>query len=169
MKRNVKLLFAATLMSSTLNPATAFAETSVSDMANKNGIKTCAGQIKTVADHTIKDRAHGSYATWNKSNPDNRMYDALTVMSYSDGDTHLSITASPNPVGKCDSTYVETFVQKGSCMLARENTFGNWKFSGDLNGSTVVLKNDNGSVDLYLTPALNGSACMITKREMVYQ
>jgi len=165
MKNIVKLLLALILANSTTLYAT-----SVTDMANKNGIKACGNQIKVIADFMIKDRTHVSRTIVHKNAPDKRMFDAMTIMSYSDVDSHISITASPNPAGKCDAAYVETFVQKGSCVSARENIFSNWKFAGNLNGSTTMLKNTkNGTVNIYLTPQLSNTVCMVTKREVVYE
>jgi len=43
------------------------------------------------------------------------------------------------------------------------------EYRASLNNKTLVLQNDGGSVDVYLTPTGKKSdLCLVTKREVVY-
>lgn len=143
-------------------------ETSIVNMADENGIKTCRPQIKSISDFIIKDRKHGTHANWNSKDSDNRMYATLTSKGYSDGDSHVSVIAAKTSSGKCDTIYIETFALPKSCMLTREEIYKDWKYSGTLNGKTLLLQNESGSVDVYLS-SQGENICLVSKREMVYQ
>ncbi|QJR79965.1 hypothetical protein CA267_003800 [Alteromonas pelagimontana] len=143
-------------------------ETSIVDMADKNEIRTCRSQIKSVSDFIIKDKAHSTHASWNSKDSDNRLYATLTSKGYSDGDSHVSVITAPTSSGKCDSTYVETFALPQSCMVTREETYKDWKYIGTMNGKTLLLESDGGAVNIYLSPQ-GESICLVSRREVVYQ
>ncbi len=143
-------------------------ETSIVNMADENGIKTCRSQIKSVSDFIIKDKAHGTHAYWNSKDSDNRLYATLTSKGYSDGDSHVSVIAAPTSSGKCDTIYVETFALAKSCMVTREETYKDWKYTGTMNGKTLLLESDAGSVNIYLSPQ-GENICLVSRREIVYQ
>lgn len=143
-------------------------ETSIVNMADENGIKSCRPQIKSVSDFIIKGSSHGTHAYWSSEDSDNRMYATLTSKGYSDGDSHVSVIAAKTSSGKCDSIYIETFALPKSCMVVREETYKEWKYTGSMNGKTLLLENDGGSVNVYLSPQ-GESICLITKREVVFQ
>jgi len=163
MKPNKLIIFLIFLSIST----TAFGETSVTGIAKKAGIKKCLSAVIGMSDFIIGEGKHHTHASYNTNNPDNRMYSTLTSKYYSDGDSHVSIIVTPNTAGTCDAVYVETYALTNSCMVARENMFKEWKYSGVMNNNTIRLTNSDNSVDIYLTPQ-GESVCLVSKREMVY-
>lgn len=145
------------------------ATTIIETQATTNGVKKCAAQLKAVGDYIVADKDHATHSTWNNKNPDNRLYASLTTKSYSDGDSHVSVIATPSASGECDATYIETFAIAKSCLLAREETFKGWKYVGTMNKKTLLLENKTGSVNLYLTPqGTSDNICLVTQREVVY-
>ncbi|WP_411132282.1 hypothetical protein AAFX34_15750 [Vibrio vulnificus] len=146
----------------------AWANTEVVNMASQNNIKRCLPQLEGISNFILKDKPHGTHATWNIDEPDNRMYTTLSSKGYSDGDSHVSVVAAINSKGKCDTYYTETFALSTSCMSAREETYKDMQYVGTLNGKTIVLKNQGGA-NYYLSPQGNGgNICLVTKRETVF-
>ncbi|PSV97419.1 hypothetical protein [Photobacterium lipolyticum] len=143
-------------------------ENSIVNMAKENGVKTCVPQLKIAADFIIDEKAHSSHAYWNKKDADNRMYSSLTSKGYSDGDSHVTVAVAQTSSGKCDTFYVETYALPKACMMAREETFKGFKYKGTMNGKTLLLENESGAVNLYLTPQ-GESICLVSKREALYQ
>lgn len=143
------------------------AETVPYSQAEKNGIKSCLSTIKMVSDHMIGETEHGADGTWNSKTPDNRLYTTLVAKKYSDGDSQVSLAFSPNDKGGCDAVYVESFASAKNCTIMREEVFGSWKYRGSI-GGTVILTSENGSVDVYLSPQENNTACLASKRETVF-
>ncbi|WP_111642131.1 hypothetical protein [Marinimicrobium alkaliphilum] len=141
--------------------------TVVADQAKGNGVVACRGALEDVANFIIGDRSHASHSTWNSNNPDGRMFTSMTSKHYSDGDGHVTIVAAPMSGGKCDTTYVETFALERTCMSARESIYGDWKFTGELN-DTIVLENESGAANLYLTSQGSGNICLVSRRETVF-
>lgn len=142
-------------------------ETSIVNMATENGVNKCRANLKVAADFILKDKAHATHASWNSKDSDNRLYSTLTTKNYSDGDSHVTVIAAPTISGKCDTTYVETFAMPKSCMLVREETFKSWKYKGTMNKKTLLLANDAGSVNVYLSPQ-GDNICLVSKREVIY-
>lgn len=142
-------------------------DTIVAQAAKNNGVVTCGGALENVANFIIGDRKHASHSTWNANNANGRMFTSMTSKHYSDGDGHVTIVAAPISGGKCDTTYVETFALDRTCMSARESVYGDWKFAGELN-ETIVLENQSGSVNLYLTSQGSGNICLVSRRETVF-
>ena len=164
----MKKIIVALSVALTLN---VYAGTStIETLATKNGVKKCSPQLKIVGEYIVDDRPHATHSSWNKNDPDNRLYASLTSKGYSDGDSHVTVIASPTSSGKCDATYIETFALATSCMLAREETYKDWKYVGTLNMKTLMLENESGSVNVYLSAqGANDNICLISKREVVYQ
>ena len=142
-------------------------ETSIVSMATENGVKKCKGELKSTADFILKDKAHGTHASWNNDDSDNHLYSTLTTKSYSDGDSHVTVIAAPTTSGKCDTTYVETFVMPKPCMMVREEVFKAWKYSGTMNKKTLLLESDSGGVNVYLSPQ-GENICLVSRREVIY-
>ncbi|GAA81302.1 MULTISPECIES: hypothetical protein [Pseudoalteromonas] len=144
-------------------------DNSVVSMAKEKGVKRCIPQIEHISNFIIDKKAHGSHATWNKDAADNRMYSSLSSKGYTDGDSHVSVIASINSDGKCDTYYVETFALAKSCLMAREKTYKDMEFVGTLNDKTIVLKNAGGA-NYYLSPqGTANNICLVSKRETIYQ
>ncbi|AMO56694.1 hypothetical protein GZ77_03100 [Endozoicomonas montiporae] len=159
-----------TAMSLIVVATPAFSLTTVSSMAKENGINQCYSRIKSVADFYIEDKKHGTHAKWiDDIDVDSRLYDALSVKDYSDGDSHIRIIAAPNGESGCDTSYSETFVLDQPCIIARDEVFNNWEFTGSLNNQTTVLQTKDGNANAYLTPQLNGKACMVTRTEISFR
>ncbi len=147
----------------------AHGETIIETQATNNGVKKCAMSLKKVGDFILADKAHSTHSTWHNKNSDNRMYASLTSKYYSDGDSHVSVIAAPTSSGECDSTYIETFAFGKSCMLTREEIYKDWKYLGTMNKKTLMLENEGGSVNVYLTDqGNNDDICLVTKREVLY-
>ncbi|KKN43128.1 hypothetical protein LCGC14_0706300 [marine sediment metagenome] len=148
--------------------AQAKSENSIVNLAKKNGFHTCLPQLKISSEFIINDKVHSTHSFWNQEDPDNSTYSSLSVKDYSDGDSHVIVAAAQTSSGKCDTFYVETFVLTKSCTVAREETFTNLKYAGQLNQNTLLLQNDSKSVNVYLTPQ-NDSLCLVSKKESLYQ
>lgn len=161
-----KVCFCLTLLASTT--VLADEENSIVSIAKENGVKTCVPQLKIAADFIIDKKAHATHAYWNSKDVDNRMYSTMTSKGYNDGDSHVTVAVAPTSSGKCDSFYVETFALPKACMVAREETFKGFKYKGTMNGKTLMLENESGGVNLYLTPQ-GESICLVSKREAIYQ
>lgn len=132
------------------------------------GAKSCLSKVEQVADYLLEDAPHGSDTTWNNKNVDGRLLSFFVSRGYSDGDSQVNMQFAPTASG-CDAVYTETFVVESQCTIVREDTFKKWKFRGSLNKKTVILQTEEGSVDIYLTPAgKKGDLCLVTKREVVY-
>ena len=137
--------------------------------AEELGIKKCLAKIEKVADYAIEKASHGSDTTWNNKNVDGRLTSFFVSRGYSDGDSQINMQFAPTLSGGCDAVYTETMVFEGQCSIVREDTFKKWKYRGSLNSKTLILQNENGNVDLYLTPAGKKSdLCIATQREVVY-
>lgn len=144
------------------------AENAVVDLAKSKSIELCQKNLQLVADKLIKNKEHGSHASWHEAQANSHLFDTFSVISYVDGDTHLTITAAPNAQGRCDISYVETIVLSATCDTARNTTFANWRFASNLHNKTMVLQDDEGKVSVYLTPQVNDAICMVTKRQTIF-
>ena len=136
--------------------------------AAENGIKTCLTQIRDVGNFIVKGNAHASHDFWNRDNANDRMFSSFLVKSYSDGDSHISVIVGPDKSGACYAEYNETSFWPKSCTVLREEVFSGVKFSGALKGTTTVLENPEGSVNIYMPPQNGGNSCLTTKREVIY-
>lgn len=136
--------------------------------AKNNGIKTCLTQLREVGNFIIEDFNHGSHDIWNSVNPDQSMFSSFVVKRYGDGESHIAITVGPDKSGKCYAEYRETAIWPKSCGVIRDEVWSKFKFIGSLIETTVVLKNDNKTVTVYLTPQSGGTSCLSTKREVIF-
>lgn len=143
-------------------------DTVVVQTAKNNGVVTCGGALENVANFIIGDRNHATHSTLNSNSPNSRMFTSMTSKHYSDGDGHVTIVAAPVSNGACDATYVETFALERTCMSAREGIYGDWRFSGELN-DTIVLENESGDANIYLTSQGSGNICLVSRRETVFE
>ncbi len=147
--------------------APAKADTSINQITQEYGIKTCAPLLKEVAELAIKKRTHRIHAASPRQQKDEGLFNALGVVSYRDRDSHLVITAAPDGEAHCEATYAETFVLGTPCVVAREEVFKKWDFKGKLTENTLVLSHRKSVSRLaYLTPALDGSVCMVTTKQV---
>lgn len=162
------LTLAVTLLATLSFSSSAISDsTVVVDQAKQNGIVTCVEPLDNVANFIIGDRRHGSHSTWNNNNANERIFTSMTAKHYSDGDGHVTIVAAPVGDGKCDTTYIETYALERTCISARESLYSDWTFTGELVG-TIVLENEAGTVNLYLTSQGSGNICLVSRRETVY-
>lgn len=144
--------------------------TVIESQAVNNGVVKCATPLAEMGDYIIGDKSHATHSTWNSSDPDNRLYASLSSKGYSDGDSHVTVIAAPTSSGKCDTTYIETFALAKSCMLTREEVFSDWAYVGTMNEKTSILKNENDTVNIYLSSqGTNDNICLVSKREVIYQ
>jgi len=161
----MKWLFSALVMIAV--PQFCLAQNEVSKGAKSAGVLSCLKIVTDMSDFVLKGAAHGAHNVWNKDDPNKRMYESLTIKSYSDSTSQVVFTAAPNLAGTCDISSVETLVMPGSCLAIRDKIFESWSYKGEVQG-TAVLANSGGTLNAYLTPQLNNSACLVTKREVVY-
>ena len=131
-------------------------------------IKTCMAQLKEVASFIVKDVDHGSHDIWNDKDADRRPFSSLIVKRFSDGDSHVSLSVGPDKSGKCSAEYNETAYWPKACSVLREEIYGEFKYHASLNESTTILRNDDKSVYVYLTPQMQGNGCLSTRREVIY-
>lgn len=144
-------------------------ETIPQKKAEELGVKKCLATVRLVSDFYLEQASHGADATWNKNNTDGRILSFFVSRGYSDGDSQVNMQFAPNSSGGCDAVFTETYVVESTCTIVREDTFKQWKYRSSLNNKTLILQNNNGSVDVYLTPSGKRSdLCLITKREVVY-
>ena len=143
-------------------------ETSIVNIAKEYNFNTCLPQLKIASDFIIGNKKHTTHAYWNTDKADQRMYSSLTSKGYSDGDSHVTIAAAQTISGKCDVFYVETYALPKACLVAREDTFQGFKYKGTMNDKTLLLENESGAVNIYLTPQ-GDSICLVSKREALYQ
>jgi len=145
------------------------AQTMPEKQAQKVGIKQCLPTISKISKHLIGDSNHANYDTNAKVNPDSRSYFSHIVKSYSDGETQITFSVTPTVGGKCDWAYTEIMLFEKSCGILREEIFKDFKFDLSLNETTIVLKNTNASVFVYLTPSKSNKSCLVTKEETGYE
>lgn len=159
----IRVLAVAVLLQATASAA----DTLPYKKAQEIGVKKCLAKVGEISDFILKEAGHGADTIWNK-NVDGRLFSFFVSRGYADGDSQVSMHFAPNGAA-CDAVYTETMLWETSCALVREEVFKAWKFRGSLNGKTMILQNDSGSVDVYLTPGGKASnLCMSTKREVVY-
>ena len=161
----MKWIVAASLL--IIAPALSAAETEISKAAKKIGLTTCGDRISGLSVFLLKDSTHGSHSSWNQKAANKHLFYSMTIKVYSDNQSQISTIAAPTSAGGCDMVYVETMVMPGSCASAREKTFKSWKFAAETNG-TVVLGASEVTANIYLTPVLNNTACMVAKKEIMF-
>lgn len=144
-------------------------ETQVAEMAKAQGIEQCYEMLEKVSSFYIKDAAHGTHAVWNSNNADSRLYSTLTSRRYSDGNSHIEINATPNVEGSCDISFSETYALPNRCTRTQNEIFSSWTYSGMMDDRTVILTNDSGLSNVYLTPqGTDESICLVTRREVIF-
>lgn len=154
-------LFGAMFLSVTAN-----AETVPAQQAKANGFTTCQNMVEDVSKFVVSENNHGSLSTWNKNGTDNRLFNALISVKYTDGHSAAVANIAHGKAGHCDGSYTTVFYIDKSCSAARETTFKDWKYSGELAG-LVVLENQTGAVNKMLLPGGNG--CVAITTEVAYQ
>ena len=142
-----------------------YGQTTPGDQAQKNGVRACQQTVENIAKFVVKENPHGSIATWNKTNPDSRMFGAQISVKYTDGNSVAVLSAAPTRAGTCDGYYTTIFTDEKSCSVMRETTFRDWKFYGESAG-LIVLENESGSLSKILLPS--GTGCVAITSEMVY-
>lgn len=136
--------------------------------AERNGIKKCLAKVEQAADFYIKDATHAADTTWHSKHANDRMLSTFVAKSYSDGDSQINMQFAPH-AGGCDTVLTETFVFESACGVVRETNYKGFKFSGEMNGKTLNLTNENETMNVYLTPAgKRNDICLVTKREVIY-
>lgn len=145
---------------------TANAETLPGQQAKANGFTTCQGMVENLSKFVVKENNHGSLSTWSKNSSDNRLFNALISVKYTDGHSVAVENVAHGKTGQCDGSYTTVFYIDKSCSAARETTFKDWKYSGELAG-LVVLENQTGGVNKILLPG--GSGCVAITTEVAYQ
>jgi len=143
----------------------AFAETVPTSQAKKNGFSTCSETVEGLSSFVLSGN-HSSLATWNKNDADERLFNSIASVKYSDGHSAAVINVANTKSGKCDGSYTTVFYIDKSCSAARETAFKEWKYSGELAG-LVVLENQSGLVSKMLMPG--GSGCVAITTEVAYQ
>lgn len=141
--------------------------TSVLDIAQENGIVTCEKSLKNIAEFIIDGESHSTHASWHEQYSDDRLYTSLSSKGNTEGSSHVTVITAPTGSGKCDSSYIETYVVHLSCLEAREKMFDKWQYKGVMNDSTLLLETPSGAVNLYLSPQGN-DLCLVSKREVIY-
>jgi len=136
----------------------------LTDAVKEIGIKTCLAAIGSASKSHLEKADYGYHNIWATKDPDKAMFSSLVVKDYSDGDSHISIVASPRGDG-CDIQWTETYVQEQACPVLCETLFRSFEFGGEVLGGSIQLTNDAMSV--YLTPSESGKACLVTRRELV--
>ncbi|MCQ4144801.1 MULTISPECIES: hypothetical protein [Vogesella] len=161
--------YRSTLLLALLAPLLAQAgEPSPVDNAVDAKIKTCMAPLKKVASFIVKDGGHASHDIWNDKDADRRPFSSLIAKKYSDGDSHVSMSVGPDKSGRCSAEYNETAYWPKACTVLREEIYGEFKYHASLNESTTILRNDDKSVYVYLTPQMQGNGCLSTRREVIY-
>jgi hypothetical protein len=145
--------------------AGAQSQTVPGDQAQKNGVRACQHTVEEMAKFIVKDNKHASLAVWNNKAPDSRLFNSQIVVNYTDGQSLAILNVAPTRTNKCDSTYSTIFTSEKSCVIMRETSLKEWKFSGEL-GGLVVLENKDGSLSKILLPA--GSGCVAVTTEVAY-
>lgn len=132
------------------------------------GIKTCMAPLKEVAAFIVKDDVHASHDLWSKNDADRRLYSSLIAKKYLDGNSHVSLSVSPDKSGKCSVEYSETMYWPKACSVLREETYAKFKYYESLNENTIILHNNEKTLSVYLTPQMQGNGCLDTRREVIY-
>lgn len=142
------------------------AQTVPGRQAQENGVRACQKTVEEVAKFVLRENKHASLAAWNKATPDARLFNAQVGVSYGDGKSVAILNVAPTRTGKCDSAYTTIFTTETPCAVARETTFKDWKFGGEL-GGMVVLENKDGSLSKILLPTPTG--CVFVTTEVTYE
>lgn len=142
------------------------AQTVPGRQALENGVRACQKTVDEMAKFVLRENKHASLAAWNKANPDARLFNAQIGVSYGDGKSVTILNVAPTRTGKCDSVYTTIFATETLCAVARETTFKDWKFGGEL-GGMVVLENKDASLSKILLPTPSG--CVFVTTEVNYE
>lgn len=141
-------------------------ETVPSKHARQKGIVKCKHLVDDIANFVLRKHAHGSIGTWNKKDPDNRLFSSMMSLEFTNSHAIATMHVAPNAAGSCDGSYTRVVYLDKSCATARETTYKEWKDSGTLRGLTV-LENQSGAVVKILLPAGNG--CVAVTNEIIYR
>lgn len=108
------------------------------------------------------DQSYAMFGHWAAEHPDKRMFTTVTL-----GDGAVtSFSASRNTDGTCDVAVTEVIVFNDTCKKIADDTFKDWKKSGDLGGATVYEDPTTSSANVFLTPLAAG--CLMTKQLLGY-
>ena len=154
------------ILASVLLPLAVNAETVPGDQAKENGFKTCQNTVENISNFVINGNHHAALSTWNKKDTDNRLFNTLVSVNYTTGHSVAVANVAHGKSGKCDGNYTTVFYVDKSCSVARETTFKDWTYSGELAG-LIVLKNESGGISKMLLPGGNG--CVAISTEVAYQ
>ena len=143
----------------------AMAETASTGQARKVGVTTCAPLVEGIGKHVSGQNEHYSVTTWNKNEPDGRLFNSQVITKYSDGHSVAAFSVVPAKKGTCDGSYTQVFYSEKSCSVMRETIYKDWDFSSEGAG-LVILENDNKTVNAILMPA--GPGCVAVRTEVLY-
>lgn len=165
MKKMIISAVTALIMTGSVNAN--IAETSTVNVAKRNGITQCLGQVRAVSKHVLGGKQHNSHGITKKKRPDEHMFLSMNVKGYPDGASHVVISSTPTKDG-CDGFYVETSIIKKSCGVVEQDVFTGWTLSKELSGSgTTLLVSPTGSIHVYLTYQ-EGELCLVSRQEALY-
>ena len=156
------------LTSSMLLSAAVNAENVPNNQAKDQGFNTCGAMVNGIAEFVLNDNPHGALSTWHVSDdhsPDDRLFNSMIAVEYSDGHSIAVSNVAPTKSGKCDGSYTTVFYNASSCQVTRETAYKDWKYGGQI-GGLLTLENDNGSVSKLLLPA--GKGCVAVSTEVIY-
>lgn len=144
------------------------AQTPINKLAEQVGLNACASAIKTVQDDIFKSRPYRTHQVVNTLSPKNHAYSTISIMDYKGDDSHITLTASPTPNGKCDVVYVETYSWYENCIATRLDGFRKYNQIGKMNETIVLQYMRDERLMAYLTPQNHTGTCLVTKRKVYY-
>ena len=164
--KNLSMLLVACLATSPVDAATPL--TRAVQQAYDAGFRDCAPTLDRFVRFIHEDDTqYGFYGIWSKDAPNASMFSTTTTEITPAGNMVTTFSAVKNNSGTCDVSVSTTVVSTSSCAAIRESTFKDWKFYGDLNGSSIYSDPTSQGDDVILTNIPN-NYCLLVKRLSAY-
>lgn len=142
-------------------------ELAIVRLAKQQGVERCLEDLKVAAEDIINDTTNVSQVyNASGSNSDKHILMSLSMKSYVDNASHVSIHVAPNSSDGndgCDVMIYETYLKEGRCDDLRKKEFALWEFQEKLRTSPSFVLESSNKRTHFLTPVLKDKMCMVTQ------
>jgi len=138
----------------------------ITELANKSGVKYCAGRINQVSNFlTAGVQGAGAMLFLPPNNPDHQLVSVSLEIPQKDASAaYASASFAPSQANGCGGMYETVVYWPQKCDVVAENTFGKLKKIGVLS-KTILVRDGGVTTKIFLMPA--GKGCVSIKKELV--
>jgi len=138
----------------------------ITELANKSGVKYCAGRINQVSNFlTGGVPGVGAMLFLPPNNPDHQLVSVSMEIPQKDASAaYASASFAPSQANGCGGMYETVVYWPQKCDVVAENTFGKLKKIGALS-KTIFVWDGGVTTKIFLMPA--GKGCVSIKKEIV--